>query len=203
MYTTTAATAFALTSFLTLTNAAVHTVSVGDGGLVFKPETLNPAVGDTVVFKLYPQHNVVSGSFSSPCQPSGGNGGNASFYSGPFSDTNNGAKKFVVNVTSTQPVYYYCAVQRHCQQGMVGGWNLPSSGNDIKAYASAAARVSSASTPSALAGGRLLDDSQLASVTASASQPSSSGNGRYVLPSVLTQIITCHRVQGLRIRIRS
>lgn len=120
MHATTTAAILALTSF---THAAVHTVDVGESGLTFSPQTLNPAVGDTVVFKLYPQHNVVSGSFSSPCLPS--EGGNASFFSGPFSNTDNGAKKFVVNVTSTQPVYYYCAVQRHCQQGMVGGWNLP------------------------------------------------------------------------------
>lgn len=52
------------------------------------------------------------------------------------------------------------------------------SGNDIKAYASAASGVSSASAPSALAGGQLLDDSQLASVTASASGSSSSATGR-------------------------
>lgn len=123
MYATTSAAALALASILSFTQAAVHTVDVGESGLTFKPETLNPAVGDTVVFKLYPQHDVVTGDFSSPCTPS--SGGNASFFSGPFSGTDNGAKKFVVNVTTTQPVYYYCAVQRHCQQGMVGGWNLP------------------------------------------------------------------------------
>ncbi|KAF1960017.1 hypothetical protein CC80DRAFT_489265 [Byssothecium circinans] len=158
----------ALTPLLASTAlAAIHTVDVGNGGFTFNPQTLTPAVGDTVIFKLFPQHNVVSGPFSSPCQQ--GNGGNGSFFSGPFNATNNGAKKFVVNVTSSQPVYYYCAVQRHCQNGMVGGWNLPSSGNDIQAYRSAAANVANASTPSALVGGQLLDDSQLASVTASAS----------------------------------
>lgn len=125
MYGTTTAKALAFTSFLTLANAAVHTVDVGQSGLTFSPQTLNPAVGDTVVFRLYPQHDVASGSFSSPCQPGVGGGSNASFYSGPFSSTDNVAKRFVVTVASTQPVYYYCSVSRHCQQGMVGGWNLP------------------------------------------------------------------------------
>lgn len=62
-------------------------------------------------------------------------------YSGPYSGTDGGAKKFVVNVTSNDPVYYFCSVQRHCQyvsppdlqvsvidifrSGMVGGINIP------------------------------------------------------------------------------
>ncbi|KAF2635895.1 hypothetical protein P280DRAFT_553459 [Massarina eburnea CBS 473.64] len=152
--------------------AAVHNVEVGKSGLTFDPSTLNPAVGDTVVFKLYPQHNVVSGPFASPCQP----GNNGTFFSGPFSETNNGTKKFVVNVTTTDAVYYYCAVGAHCPSGMVGGWNIPTSGNNIESYRAAAASVTHASTPSALAGGQLLDDSQLASITANASSSGASGS---------------------------
>ena len=41
-----------------------------------------------------------------------------SVYSGPYSDTDNGAKKFVVNVTSNDPVYYYCSVQKHCEYAL-------------------------------------------------------------------------------------
>jgi plastocyanin len=105
-----------------LAAAEVFTVEVGDGGLVFEPKTLTVKTGDTVIFELYPQHNVITGPFSSPCTPTEGDGG---FYSGPFSETDNGKKKFVVNVTSEDAMYYYCSVQKHCENGMVGGWNLP------------------------------------------------------------------------------
>jgi plastocyanin len=50
--------------------AAVHTVEVGEDGLVFNPQTVTADPGDMVVFKFYPSHNVVQGSFSSPCQSS-------------------------------------------------------------------------------------------------------------------------------------
>jgi len=95
-------------------------IKVGDGDNEFDPDTIKPAVGDTVSFHLFPNHDVVAGSYDSPCQPT-----NDGFYSGPYSGTDNGNKRFVVNVTSTSPVYYYSSVGRDCQSGMVGGWNLP------------------------------------------------------------------------------
>jgi hypothetical protein len=64
-------------------------------------------------------------------------------------------------------VWYYCAVQKHCQNGMVGAWNAPSSGNTIAAYADAAKNVDKASAPSSIKGGELLEDEQLASLTSS------------------------------------
>lgn len=50
--------------------AAMHTVEVGEDGLAFNPQTITAVAGDMVVFELYPSHNVVQGSFSSPCQSS-------------------------------------------------------------------------------------------------------------------------------------
>ncbi|KAJ4400962.1 hypothetical protein N0V91_008341 [Didymella pomorum] len=105
---------------VSLAAAAVHTVQVGESGLVFVPQTVSAVQGDTVVFELFPGHNVVEGEFDSPCQTD-----DDDFYSGPYSGTDSGAKKFVVNVTSNDPVYYFCSVQRHCQSGMVGGINIP------------------------------------------------------------------------------
>ncbi|KAH8726165.1 Cupredoxin, partial [Phaeosphaeriaceae sp. PMI808] len=88
--------------------------------LEFNPKSVTAKAGDTVVFKLYAAHNVVQGDIASPCTPSG-----QGFYSGPYSETNGGKLRFVVNVTNTDPIYYYCSVSRHCQAGMVGGINLP------------------------------------------------------------------------------
>lgn len=108
-----------LTSFTTAL-AEVHTVDVGEDGLKFTPQVIQAQTGDQVIFHLYPSHNVVEGNFNTPCMPS-----DDGFYSGPFSDTDNGKKKFVVNVTTNNAIYYYCSVQTHCQSGMVGGINVP------------------------------------------------------------------------------
>lgn len=54
--------------FLTLASAALHTVQVGQSGLAFVPQTISAVQGDTVVFELFPGHNVVEGDFNSPCQ---------------------------------------------------------------------------------------------------------------------------------------
>jgi hypothetical protein len=53
---------------VSLAAAAVHTVQVGESGLVFVPQTVSAVQGDTVVFELFPGHNVVEGEFDSPCQ---------------------------------------------------------------------------------------------------------------------------------------
>lgn len=53
---------------VTLASAAVHTVQVGQSGLSFVPRTISAVQGDTVVFELFPGHNVVEGNFDSPCQ---------------------------------------------------------------------------------------------------------------------------------------
>lgn len=57
-----------LPAFATLAKAAVHTVQVGSTGLTFVPRTISAVEGDTVIFELFPGHNVVEGEFDSPCQ---------------------------------------------------------------------------------------------------------------------------------------
>jgi plastocyanin len=159
--------------------AAVHTVLVGPTAPTFVPRTISAVQGDTVVFELFSGHNVVEGDFHSPCETDEDN-----FYSGPYSDTNGGNRKFVVNITSNDPVYYYCSVHRHCQSGMVGGINIPyekttnfarkiltrasTSGDEtIDVYSQAAACAQQAKTPEQLRGGHLLDNAQIASLASS------------------------------------
>jgi len=152
-------------------SAAVHNVQVGSQGLDFSPSTVTAAAGDTVVFELFSPHDVVQGDFASPCTPSG-----SGFFSGPYSDTNSGSLRFVVNVTDTKPIYYYCSISRHCQNGMVGGINLPSSGNTLDAYNSAAQKVSGQSvTPTERRGGQLLSAAQISGSSSASSPASSSG----------------------------
>ena len=87
------------------------------------------------------------------------------------------------NVTTTDPIYFYCTVPTHCQSGMVGGINIPGSGNTITAYADAAKNAQTV-RPQGISGGRLDDDQQLASLTGSGvtSAPTVSNTGppRYV-----------------------
>lgn len=104
-----------------VTFAAVHVVQAGKGSdLVFVPQSITAVEGDTVVFDISRNHNVVSGSFGSPCQAE-----TDGIYSGPYSETDEGRRKFVVSINNTDPIYLYCSVQQHCQSGMVGGINLP------------------------------------------------------------------------------
>lgn len=83
----------------TVTRSEVHVVDVGEDGLRFEPQTINPKEGDTVIFHLYPRHNVVSTTFNQPCESN-----DNSWFSGPYDQTDDGKKKFVVNVTSENPV---------------------------------------------------------------------------------------------------
>jgi len=108
--------------------AAVHTIKVGDGGNVFDPDTLQAATGDVVEFVFSSgTHTVVQADFSKPCSPSSGG-----FFSGSIKD-----KAFQINITSTDPLWYYCDVQSHCNSGMVGVINPPSSGDNLQAFVDA------------------------------------------------------------------
>ena len=125
-------------SVLGSASAVVHTVTVGSGGLVYSPASITAAVGDTVEFSFSSQvrlnqefppthvpmrqclfihsrltqlHSVIQGSFDAPCQPLAG---------GWFSQFLRGPSKFTVVVESTDPQVFYCAVDSHCQNGMVG-----------------------------------------------------------------------------------
>jgi plastocyanin len=64
------ATSLALLAF---TNASTHTVTVGDGGLKFTPNSTIASVGDVVEFHYYPKnHSVVQSGFSNPCMSTSG-----------------------------------------------------------------------------------------------------------------------------------
>jgi len=141
--------------------ASVHQVQVGQGGLKFTPSTITAAKGDVVIFTLNPGHNIATGPFDKPCSP-----GDGSLFSGDYDAAK---KNFVVTINSTDPIYYYCEEEGHCQAGMVGGINLPTGDKDQTAYAAAAKKTSSSSAPDGVTGGQLLDDAQVASLTVSAS----------------------------------
>ena len=58
---------------LPLSLAKTITIGVGEGGLVFNPDSVTADVGDQLDFHFYPKnHSVVQSAFSSPCLPLAG-----------------------------------------------------------------------------------------------------------------------------------
>lgn len=127
---------------LPLSLAKIISIDVGEGGLVFKPESVTADVGDLLQFSFYPRnHSVAQGSFSSPCRPLAGG-----VYSGfmPVAagkgvcppEINHSAQinfhanyiqssTFQVTVNSTNPIYLYCSQIEHCEKGMAMVVNPP------------------------------------------------------------------------------
>ena len=105
---------FAFAALSAVALAKVIEVQVGPG-LDYSPDTVQAADGDTVSFKFGSGHDVVSGSFDSPCQPSGG------IYSGNPSE----GQMFNVEINGTDPIWIYCSVPQHCQGGMAMVINPP------------------------------------------------------------------------------
>jgi len=134
-------------------SGSIQTIAVGQSGLTFSPNSVNVAVGDSVVFQFYPGgHSATEGQFDTPCAPSNGTG----FFSG-FVQSSSGpaANVFTVKINDTNPIYFYCALPGHCQAGMVGAINPPSSGNTLAAYKSAASSAGGSTAPAGVQGGVL------------------------------------------------
>jgi len=166
-------------SFLALAasvSAATISIDVGENGsLKFNPDTVTAAMGDSLEFHFYAGgHSVVSSTFSSPCVPA-----TDAFFSGYIPGTSSGDTTFVVDVNSTDPIWFYCSLADHCELGMVGVVNPPP-GKTVSDYAKAAEAVGAASAPPALQGG------VLTSIASSPSAMSTTGNERSTMSSPST-----------------
>ncbi|KAF4463619.1 extracellular serine-rich [Fusarium albosuccineum] len=138
-------------------SAATHKVEMGEGGLTFKPDSLKAAKGDTVEFHFDSLHSVVAGDFKKPCEPAA-NGG---FYSGDLPD---GKKTtFTITINNTDPIFYYCGVEAHCQGGMVGVINQAD--DTVADYKSAAEKTDKTTNPKSVFGGSVGDGSSSSSST--------------------------------------
>ncbi|KAH0425157.1 hypothetical protein CcaCcLH18_11176 [Colletotrichum camelliae] len=153
--TTTASAAAASSS--SSASGTVHVVKVGESGLTFSPNDIKAAVGDTVEFHFYPKaHSVAQSSFDKPCEPLS-NGTATGFFSGPVPvSSGEGADVFTLKVDDASPKWFYCATAQHCQGGMVGVINAPSSGGKtVDAYKDAAAKAAKNVAPASTGGGTL------------------------------------------------
>ncbi|KAF9881412.1 hypothetical protein CkaCkLH20_00558 [Colletotrichum karsti] len=152
---TTTASAAAASSSSSASN--VHIVKVGDGGLTFSPSDIKAAVGDMVEFHFYPKaHSVAQSSFDKPCEPLT-NGTATGFFSGPVPvSSGEGTDVFTLEVKDNNPKWFYCATGNHCQSGMVGVINAPSSGaRTLEQYSAAAKKASQNVAPASTGGGTL------------------------------------------------
>jgi plastocyanin len=101
--------------------SAASTIAVGANGLTFSPNSVTVPVGGQVVFTFAAfseGHSATQADFAAPCVPASGTGFNSGLVS-------SAADTFVVNVTSTDPMWFYCGQVSHCQGGMVGVINPP------------------------------------------------------------------------------
>ncbi|KAF2261751.1 hypothetical protein CC78DRAFT_427132, partial [Lojkania enalia] len=120
-----------------------HIVQVGgpaDAPLTFQPDFVMAAKGDLVQFQFnMKNHSIVQSTFDQPCVPITNVMPNKTdaFFSG-FMPTNRtfgqtskaGLLTYTIRVTDdTKPIWFYCSQGMHCQSGMVGAINPPSSGN--------------------------------------------------------------------------
>ncbi|KAH9209137.1 Cupredoxin [Leptodontidium sp. 2 PMI_412] len=147
--------------------AAAKTVVItaGSGGFVFSPDTVTADVGDTLEFHFVGSiHTSVQGDFNTPCQ-----GSSSGFDSGSITS----ADVFQVKVQNTDPMWFFCATPTHCQGGMVGVVNPPSSGNSLATYKANAAGTSSSNSAGKVQGGVVVPVGSSGSSSSSSPSPSS------------------------------
>ncbi|KAI0320283.1 hypothetical protein OF83DRAFT_621719 [Amylostereum chailletii] len=162
-------------SYAALVAAQDQTIQVGGGsntaGGVFQfiPPTFNATEGSVITFNftgIPGAHSISQSNFTDPCQPLPG-GFDSGFVlisapADPFPTWN------LTITNASQPIWFFCkqlAPQPHCKAGMVGGINVPASGNHSFTTFQAAAR-SSSGNPGQAEGG-------LVGIGASASAPPS------------------------------
>jgi len=102
---------------------ATHTVIVApsQGVLRYVPFAINASVGDTISFQWRANnHYVARSSALHPCNGTQ----DATFFN---SGKQNTSFTFTQVVNDTAPIFYFCATGTHCQQGMFGIINPPTS----------------------------------------------------------------------------
>ncbi len=108
--------------------AGITIVKVGENGLTMDPNDVTVPKGETIEFHFYKgAHSVAQSAFDGPCTPLNATAGNGTegFFSGAQQvASGEGANVFRV-ISTGNPMWYYCATGKHCQNGMVGVINKP------------------------------------------------------------------------------
>jgi plastocyanin len=149
-----------------------HMVTVGGtAGLVYTPSSINASVGDIVQFNFESKnHTVTQSSFAAPCIKSVGG-----FDSGFMPNINNTvspAPMLQFQVTTSTPIWMFCAQTGHCGDGMVFSIN-PTAAKSQAAFEAAAKAQNGTSTGTAGAGAAAAAASASGSATAGSTATSS------------------------------
>ena len=100
-----------------------HRVQVGaDGDLIFRPQTIDAAVGDMILFEfLAKNHTVTRSSFDNPCVPNQGLDSGFQFFN-PTNQTGIINQRLPYLVRDSEPTWFFCrqsSPRSHCNAGMV------------------------------------------------------------------------------------
>ncbi|KAN0095636.1 hypothetical protein V8E51_016347 [Hyaloscypha variabilis] len=125
--------------------------------LQYSSNNITALIGEVIEFSFNPaNHSVVQSSFGDPCHPLSTGGFSSGFV--PTEVAPSGAL-FDIVVNDTKPIWFYCAQTKktHCQAGMVGSINAPTSGpNTLEAFIGLAAKASLSTIPPAAPIGGIL-----------------------------------------------
>jgi plastocyanin len=106
-----------------------HLVEVGVDGLTYTPPFITANVGDSVELIFFANnHTFVQSSFENPCCPLAGGGIFAGFHPSDITAASTGLATFTsatFEVSTTSPLWFYCAQADHCQSGMTFAINPP------------------------------------------------------------------------------
>jgi len=163
-----ALTSVALATLATTVAGVAHQVQVGGTTLVFTPNQVTAAVGDTINFVFGPKnHTATQSTFAAPCtgMTGGADSGFMAVQAGAAT-----APTYTVTVTQTTPLWFYCRQANHCQQGMVFAIN-PTANKTFAAFQQAAM---GATTPDTTGGTSASASGASASATASSDGTSGS-----------------------------
>ncbi|TVY13340.1 putative GPI-anchored cupredoxin [Lachnellula arida] len=151
---------------------ATHSVVVGgSAGLVYTPNTVAAAVGDTVLFTfMSANHTATQSAFTTPCDALAGGTD-----SGFMPNTNNSvvpAPQMAMQVTVATPIWFYCKQKGHCGKGMTFSIN-PTANKTQAMFQQMAIAQNGTGTATGITGG----SSAAAAAPASSSSSSSSSSG--------------------------
>lgn len=125
-------------------SAATFNVTVGDGGPVYKPNSLKGVKkGDIVSFTFVAGAHSVSqsGGVDAPCVQLG------SGFDSNFATITSGPQVWELTIDDdTKPIWFYCKQATHCQSGMAGVIN-PASDDAINTYITNAKQATAQQTP--------------------------------------------------------
>jgi len=150
-------------------------INAGQSGFTFSPDSVTAEVGDMLEFHFFGSiHTAVQSDFSSPCQMKSGG-----FDSGKISNQADGSGDvFQVMVTNTDPIWFFCSTPTHCQGGMAGVVNPPSSGDSLASYKDSAAGTSSSSSGGTVQGGVVVPEGSSGSSSSSATSARASSTSQ-------------------------